>query len=935
MIEECLLLPCSPPKTSSFSTADTNKSRGGYGVTAEDITYASGEDFDEEEEEEDEEEDEDVDMSYLDLPLSDEDKASSSGESSSPSSTTSSPITQTIKPTYVGASTSKISYILDEDIPISHERSTKDLLAQDSTKNVERMEQLKKRISESIAATRENDILEANVEFVGMRTVGGGPTRPRVTIGSLMNKALDTPRNESEKDRNSGKRSTRKPLPVCDFYIYDDLTLSDCEVEVIPKEKFQAAAKSSSDSRSKQPIVIDDDDEMLSDDDDGMDGCIDMEGDDEQNEEEEEEASSDDEAQSEKDFEMKESGNIPTEHPITHEETISQSEPAPMSPPDVMSSKIPAAPLDPILAPPQFKPNFRSPIEELTHAAVAAMQAPTPPPSATLPPLSKIRDTVIKKTASGASHIHWLGDNTTPTPNASSFQAHYPDLAHIGIGSMEQKKEYFEAREINRARDTRSFSSRITRVQDASPIICPAAFRSTSKSPPPPQPYIVDGMPWVHGSKSGEVPKEALGLFPNVLEPETPKPIVAPPRTDKATIPSPPPTVSSQAKRLLEDAVADGEKVKAFDTKFSNWWPQGEEVDFEIDDDAEVHWDDDIANDEDGEYDEEEDDEEQNKGDEAEEEDMNDANLDNEYDEEYEEECELEEEQQDDDIRTDVSEYDSSSIRNDLANDEPLFFSPQEVLAAVSSITSPNSHFGRTSVSEAGKSDFTKSRGFSISNLVNENTITPPRPQLAATGTFYPTRPLINLPCRVIHQVPGQFCTLNPTVNVSANHTSQAKEKSMADLLNPFSPAAGCKRKHEEISNIAPEEVPEPKYPCATKPSDSDNMDDTDDDLEPQDEDERQKDDGRLTSEASASLTEENQPPKSAPATTANTAVQVSVAETKTVGSGSEVGDEPPKKKVKTGSSAQIAKFAATALAGAIVGGVGMFAALVATAPAP
>jgi hypothetical protein len=379
-------------------------------------------------------------------------------------------------------------------------------------------------------------------------------------------------------------------------------------------------------------------------------------------------------------------------------------------------------------------------------------------------------------------------------------------------------------------------------------------------------------------------------------------------RTDKGKIPSPPPTVSSQAKRLLEDAVAEGEKIKV-GTSDKYWWPNvGGEVGFEIDDDAEVQWDDDIANDEDGEYDEEED-EEQNKEDgDEDEEDI--TNLDFEYEEEYEDEleCDLADEQQeDDDIRSDG------------------------IFAAASS--SNNCQFVRTSVSEAGKSDFTKSRGFSISNLVNENIIPPPpRPQLAVTGTFYPPRPFISLPCRPVCQI-GQPSGSNPIPSAVASLVSQAKkEKSMADLLNPSSPAAGCKRKHEEVSNVFPEEVLETECPRSPEPFNSDNMDETDDDLEPQGENEEKKEDNQPTSVSSANLDEASM---NTCATTTNTAVQVS--EANIVKAESESESEPAKKKTRTNNSSgqQIARFAATALAGAIVGGVGMFAALAATAPAP
>lgn len=887
-------------------------------MTTEDLTYGSGEEFDEEEEDEEEEEEEDVDMSYLDLPPSDEDKVSSSGESSPPCSATNTPVT--IKPTYVGASTSKISYIMDDDAPVSHERSTKDLSVQILTKNEERMEQLKKRISESIMAAREKERAETP-EFMNVQS-SGGPARPGVTIGSLMNKALDpTPRDEHDEDRNSsGKRSTRKPMPECSFYIYDDLTLEDDEVEVIPKEKFQAAAKSSAELRSQHPIVIiDDEDDLFSEDeDDEMDECMDMEDDehdehDEEEEEEEEEVSSGDE-QIDDDFEMKDKENVPNEHSTAHEETVntlSQPEPIPVSAPDIMNSKHPISHLDAFLAPPPPKPIFRSSIEELTHAAVAAMQAPTPPPSATLPPLSKLhRETIIKKTASGASHIHWPAENTPPVPKNAPFPTTYSDLQHIGIGSMDQKKEYFAAREFNRSRDTRVYRS-----QDDPHVLCPP------KSPTP-LPYIVNGMPWVHGSNSNEPLKEASGLFPNILEPEKVEPTAPSMRIGEGITTSPPPTVSSQAKRLLEDAVADGERVKAC-TAEKYWWPNvEEEVGFEIDDDAEVHWDDDIANDEDGEYDEEED-EEHNKGDEDEE---DDTNLEFDYDD-YEDGCDLADEQQDDDIRTDVSEYGSGSVRMDLANDD--ISSPFQ--GTYASPSSNNCHFSVGS--GVSKIDFTKSRGFSISNLVNENTTPTPRLQLAATGTFYPPRPLVNLPCRPIVQLPASNLTDSAPMSLASQ---TKKEKSMADLLNPSSPATGCKRKHEAISNTFSEEVAEAEGTGFIELLDPNSMDETDDDFEPQEEEE-QKVDSKPAFESPVSSTEEEQLPAAISATTTNTAVQVSVVKPNTVIAENENESEPAKKKVRTGTrrGRQVVRFAATALAGAIVGGVGMFAALVATAPAP
>lgn len=905
---------CSSPTVPSFGLPDKIKTRSGYGLTTEDLMYGSGEEFDEDEEDEEEDEDHDVDMSYLDLPHSDEDKASSSGESSPPSSATHSPVT--IQPTtYVGASTAKISYIMDDDVPVSHERSTKDMSV--LTKNEERMEQLKKRISESIMAAREKDLAEAS-EFMDMQS-SGGPARPGVTIGSLMNKALDpTPRDESDESRDSGKRNTRKPLPECDFYIYDDLTLEDDEVEVIPKEKFQAAtAKSSSELKSKQPIVIDDDEDDLfsEDEDDEMDECIDMEdGEQEEEEEEDEEEALSGDEQIEEDFEMKDKENVPIEHPTIHEETTnSHSHSVP--PLGVMGSKLPTAHLDAFLGPPPpSKPNFRSSIEELTHAAVAAMQAPTPPPSATLPPLSKLhRETIIKKTSSGASHIHWLAENTPPAPKTAPFPGPYPDLQTIGIGSMDQKKEYFAAREFNRSRDSRSY-----RNQDDSHILCPP------KSPAP-LPYIINGMPWIHGSNSNEPQKETSGLFPNILEPEKTGPTASSMRTSEGI--TPPPTVSSQAKRLLEDAVADGEKIKAC-TAEKYWWPNAdEEAEFEIDDDAEVQWDDDIANDEDGEYDE--DDEEQNKGDEDEE---DAANLG--FDYEGGLVCDLADEQQDDDIRTDASEYGGGSSQMGQANDDASL--PFQGIYPPSSSGPPpnNSHFVAASVPGAAKIDFTKSRGFSISNLVNENTTPTPRLQLAATGTFYPPRPLVDLPCRPIIQTPVQQTASNLTDSASASLASQAKkEKSMADLLNPSSPTAGCKRKHEEISNIFSDEVAETEDTDFLQSFDPDNMDETDDDLE----EIEQKGNDKPTFELPANSTKEKQSLQTCSATTANIAVQVSATETIRAITENESETGSPRKKARTSGrrSRQVAKFAATALAGAIVGGVGMFAALVATAPAP
>ncbi|KAH0615325.1 uncharacterized protein H6S33_000961 [Morchella sextelata] len=884
IVWEDMTPPKAPETSAVLGLAETGKIRG-YGVTAEDLTYHSGEDFEDEEggeEDEEEEDDEDAEMSYLDLPPSDEDKASSFfGESSSPSSTTGSPITQTIKPAYVGASTSKAPYYADEDIPVSHERSTKDMSVDALTKDSEREEQLKRKIEEM--TSRKENVPEPNYDFAGMRTTTG----QRVSIGSLMNKTADSNAHyQGEKDGNS--------------------------VEIIPKETFLATTKSkvSSESKSKKPIIIEDDDvEMFyeedelhlidtkdgaeqDEDEDDEDEQMSSEEEEERDEEEEEEDEDEEEEEEEEEEEGEENDNgegeakkresylwPPNFYPGI--DARSHVEPRPMTPPTIATAcKTSAAPLDPLLAPIPSKPSFRSPIDELTHAAAAAaaMQAPTPPSIAKLPPLSKIHtETIIKKTPSGASHIHWLGDNKTPTQGPFP---HFPDMA---LCNMERKKEYFEAREINGTR------IRDTRTTNEIHAIYSQTLRSGSKSPA--QPYIVDGVPWVHGSKSNETPEEAACLFPVTSDSDKYNSIKG--MADEA-MPSPPATVTSQAKKLSEDAVPIVEKNKeAFETRFPNWWPQCE-VAFDNEENSEVRWDDEeIVNDQDGEYDEEEDNMEQGPETVAED-GLEESNFEDEFDEEYEDdiESEFEEEQQDDDIRTDLSEYGGSHTQ------APAMFQKTFNIASSSVTSSDNSGFGRTSASEAGKGDFTKSRGFSISNLVNENTVTP-RPQLAATA------------------------------NISSPQIR--KENSMADLLNPTSPAAGSKRKHEDISSMAQEELQEMGF-LAGGNTGTHNLDETDDDLEHQKEN---KEEGwKKTLIPSTNPTENGDPSKKAPTVTANTAVQVSAADIKMAGAGGEVDAEPPRKRAKTASSGrQIAKFAATALVGAILGSVGMFAALVATAP--
>lgn len=911
--------------------AETGKIRG-YGVTAEDLTYHSGEDFEDEEggeDDEEEDDEEDAEMSYLDLPPSDEDKASSFFGESSPSSTTDSPITQTIKPAYVGASTSKAPYYADEDIPVSHERSTKDMSVDALTKDSEREEQLKRKIEEM--TSRKENVPEHNYDFAGMRTTTG----QRVSIGSLMNKTADSNAHyQGEKDENSGKKSTSKCFS--EYLNPYDLTLYDVEVEVIPKETFLASAKAkvSSESKSKKPIIIEDDDvEMFyeedelhlidtkdgaeqDEDEDDEDEQMSSEEEEERDEEEEEEEDEEEEEEEEEDEEEGEE-NDNGEGEVKKRESYlwpnfyagidarSHVEPRPMTPPTIATAcKTSAAPLDPLLAPIPSKPSFRSPIDELTHAAAAAaaMQAPTPPSIAKLPPLSKLHtETIIKKTPSGASHIHWLGDKT-PT------QGPFPLFPEMALCNMERKKEYFEAREVNGTR------IRDTRISNEMHAVYSQTLRSGSKSPA--QPYIVDGVPWVHGSKSNETPEEAACLFPVTSDSDKYNPMKG--MADEA-MPSPPATITSQAKKLSEDAAPIVEKNKeAFETRFPNWWPQCE-VAFDNEENSEVRWDDEeVVNDQDGEYDEEEDNMEQDPETGAED-DLDDANIEDEFDEEYDDdmESEFEEEQQDDDIRTDLSEYGGSHTQ------APAIFQKAFNIASSSVTSSDNSGFGRTSASEAGKGDFTKSRGFSISNLVNENTVTP-RPQPAVTGTFYPAR----APFRTLHQSPEQLTPQN-TANISSPQIR--KENSMADLLNPTSPAAGSKRKHEDISSMAHEELQEMGF-LAGGNTGTRNLDETDDDLEHQEEN---KEEGwKKTLMSPTNPTESGDPSKKAPTVTANTAVQVSAADIKMAGAGGEVDAEPPRKRAKTTSSGrQIAKFAATALVGAIVGGVGVFAALVATAP--
>ncbi|RPB13433.1 hypothetical protein P167DRAFT_114446 [Morchella conica CCBAS932] len=907
IVWEDMTPPKAPETSATLGLAETGKIRG-YGVTAEDLTYHSGEDFEDEEggeDDEEEDDEEDAEMSYLDLPPSDEDKASSFFGESSPSSTTDSPITQTIKPAYVGASTSKAPYYADEDIPVSHERSTKDMSVDALTKDSEREEQLKRKIEEM--TSRKENVPEPNYDFAGMRTTTG----QRVSIGSLMNKTADSNAHyQGEKDENS--------------------------VEVIPKETFLASAKAkvSSESKSKKPIIIEDDDvEMFyeedelhlidtkdgaeqDEDEDDEDEQMSSEEEEERDEEEEEEEDEEEEEEEEEDEEEGEE-NDNGEGEVKKRESYlwpnfyagidarSHVEPRPMTPPTIATAcKTSAAPLDPLLAPIPSKPSFRSPIDELTHAAAAAaaMQAPTPPSIAKLPPLSKLHtETIIKKTPSGASHIHWLGDKT-PT------QGPFPLFPEMALCNMERKKEYFEAREVNGTR------IRDTRISNEMHAVYSQTLRSGSKSPA--QPYIVDGVPWVHGSKSNETPEEAACLFPVTSDSDKYNPMKG--MADEA-MPSPPATITSQAKKLSEDAAPIVEKNKeAFETRFPNWWPQCE-VAFDNEENSEVRWDDEeVVNDQDGEYDEEEDNMEQDPETGAED-DLDDANIEDEFDEEYDDdmESEFEEEQQDDDIRTDLSEYGGSHTQ------APAIFQKAFNIASSSVTSSDNSGFGRTSASEAGKGDFTKSRGFSISNLVNENTVTP-RPQPAVTGTFYPAR----APFRTLHQSPEQLTPQN-TANISSPQIR--KENSMADLLNPTSPAAGSKRKHEDISSMAHEELQEMGF-LAGGNTGTRNLDETDDDLEHQEEN---KEEGwKKTLMSPTNPTESGDPSKKAPTVTANTAVQVSAADIKMAGAGGEVDAEPPRKRAKTTSSGrQIAKFAATALVGAIVGGVGVFAALVATAP--
>ena len=347
----------------------------------------------------------------------------------------------------------------------------------------------------------------------------------------------------------------------------------------------------------------------------------------------------------------------------------------------------------------------------------AASAAISEPP--TLPPLTMLpAEAVVKRTPSGASHIHWFPEDLhAPT---DTFQKRYSN------SSMKQKRECFTARQINLA-------NLANRPNDALPYLSPV--RGNPKSPSVSQPLPPASLPWVLTFKTVEGPKEPTGLFPKVWEYRQQDSAQVPaPKGDKPPDPSlPPPTVTLQAKKLLEDAVGDGEKFRGFD---KSAWRLGDEAEISIGEANEMVWDDEYYNDEDGEYDEEDEEEEEeeedgNGPDNIPEQEMADEVV--EYDEEEEGEGDVMEEEEDDtDSRYPTCAWFGQRKAFNTGYERfPVHYHHNAMPT------------GRTSACEASRGDFSKSRGFSISNCVHEKNgpLTPPGSLMVATGTFYPPPP--------------------------------------------------------------------------------------------------------------------------------------------------------------------------------------------------
>ncbi|CUS08872.1 unnamed protein product [Tuber aestivum] len=929
-------IPLSKPVAESEPASETPKSRGGYGI-CEDLLIS---DYEVSGEEGDGEEDDELDPKYPKFPRLGEEKASGSVVSISGAN---SAVPKPGQATCVGASTSHM--MPDDELPISHERSTKDMSVESLTQSKDRVLQLKRKVDE-MTGSGERDVVEVNAELVDIE-ICDAPARPGVTIGSLMNQAQESSVSRNDKSKNvmNESKGSNKPAPEC--LVIDD---EESDLEIIPEETFKRYQHTSRAQEHNENSDIENSDMDESDDEDAS--CrahvrsrrfnyvsSDESDENEEEEDEEDEEELEEEEQDEEDGDHHESDvgeyagrasttNDTTDITMVADNLYSPNAPTPMSPPEILSSKpqVVTAPLGGIS---QSKTNF-APFEELANAAVAAQNgsdssnkpsgsavtsaAISEPP--TLPPLTMLpTEAVAKKTPSGASHIHWFPED--PQVPTDTFQKRY------GNSSMEQKKEYFTARQINLA-------NLANRPNDVLSYLSPV--RGNSKSPGVSQPLPPTSLPWVQTFKTAEGPKEPTGLFPKVWEDRQQDSTQAPgPKSDKPPAPSPPPpTVTPQAKKLLEDAVAEGEKFRGLDK--SAWW-LGDETELSIGEASDMVWDDEYCNDEDGEYDEEDEEEDEeedgNTSDDILSQEMADGIVEYEDEDEDEGDDVMEEEEGDTDPRHPTCAWFGQRKAFDTCYERYPVYHPNVAPA------------GRTSVCEASRGDFSKSRGFSISNLVHENNgpLTPPGPLMVATGTFYPPPP--QQFSRYRYQVDAFYGIASPpppgpsTNGLISPPTEAKKDKSVADLLNPSSPPTGSKRKHSQLSDITPEEKSQEEEEVAH--SGPENMDETDDDVE---EEEKMESINNVSTQELAmlfpgrnvqALEEEMETITLEPALP--TPNGTSDNEEEVVQDGEEEEERPRKRARTARPKKQFAKLAATALAGAIVGGVGVFAALVASAP--
>ncbi|KAL7273392.1 hypothetical protein RUND412_003748 [Rhizina undulata] len=918
-----------------------NGRTSGYGVSSQALLMSDDDEDFEDEQYEDE-------TTFGDIHPSDHERRStSSGTESSPSNSAStSPPNKETKSTHVGTSPSKTPFTHDNDIPVSHERSTKDLSVQSLTKNEfeQRLESLKKQITDQMRKSKENT--NTQVDLVDLE-VDENQARPRLTIGSLMNKSQEPSTSQTNESKMSATKKRRSKNKYDNLFLEDDEASTGEEddlVEVIPRPAKFNDRSSKKSTKNREAIVIEDDDDDIN-----------MH---EESDNEDHEGIMQNHAVSsfgrlfphlEADKENTVSSSTPKEsnrNKTADTDANSQIPDSQSEPPEVTSSKTLMSPFMPPLNVQSTKTEQVSRFEQLAKAADSIRKSPTPvAPTNSLPPLP-MPPVITTRTACGASHIHWLPEKPLPDygHNPQVFCS-FNDVSASALalplpytGGMDQKKEFFAAREHNSA----LFDSQ--RYQDASHDNMDSI---ASSSKPSQHPYSI-GLT----AKRLETPKEvAAGLFPKVKSfPEDDKDSRISSAKINKTRDIPSQSLNTSVKPRVEDSVPEITKEKG--GSYKDLWGNGNEDEgAEIDDNVDSMWDEGL-NDEDGEYDEEdgndglemEIDHEYSEEEEEEEEEVEEEEEgENEEQEEEEEEEEDDEEEADgmdhqtDEIRTDVRDYGSNCTSIDRTNDESYRVPTYHFSTTSSNIITANPvPLVRTSVSEADKDDFTKSRGFSISNLVHENAgpQTDQLAQAASNGYYFEETDEV---------IPGPSCRFWRPYESPLVSFPGIKDNSVTDLLNP-SPV-GTKRKFEDISTTTEEEetVNAIKDSIAAAYA----MAETDEpahDTQEQGQHEPLQDAQGIDGQASIEPISEKSESFDTMATessegtiTATNAQVISAPEAiaHSNGESANAQDERPTKKARrNGPVSGFARYAASALAGVVVGGVGVFAALVATAPA-